>query len=636
MCGILGAVGDYPVDSLAFREALDLQMHRGPDDYGVFESGKLRLGHRRLSILDLSRNGRQPMTTQNGKWIITFNGEIYNYIELRQDLIRKGIIFHTDTDTEVILHGFDVEGPKFIDRCIGMFSFAIVNLRSNQMFLVRDRLGIKPLHYSIESNGLLFSSEIKSILRLKKNKPNLNMTAVNSYLAYRYPILGDTFFEGIYSVKPGHYLELNLGNTSDIKDVCYWDLPTDRQQSSLSENEYIEKLRELMESAITLRMRSDVPFGCFLSGGVDSSIIATLMSQVEPNIKTYSIGFKEEGYNEFEYSKIVAENAKCDHHEITLDMDGYMDMMTSLIDVKDAPLSVPNEVALHNMSKRLKKDITVVLSGEGADEVFGGYGRIFRSSFDWERKNYGSMSAEQNKVFLKNYEKKYGGREFKSEVDHFLHLYDYIPQHEREALFGNNEVFQNADKQTHALFTKMFDSWGDYSYPEKMMRAFQKVHMVGLLQRVDCATMSVSVEARVPFVDHRLVELSNDIPLDLKLKWNDDQSRLNAMSLMGDQISEKYDTPKYILKKAYEGVVSDRVLYRKKMGFPVPLDKWFSDDFGGVARDLILSSNSKLRDIFDIEELNKRCDPDILRNNHSEALKTWMLTNLELFLRSYF
>lgn len=636
MCGILGVAGEFAIEGKAFREALDLQIHRGPDDYGTFESPGLLLGHRRLSILDLSRNGRQPMTTQDEKWVITFNGEIYNYIELKKSLIEKGKVFRTDTDTEVILHGFDVEGPKFIERCIGMFAFSIVNLATGKMYLVRDRLGIKPLHFTSESGRIIFSSEIKSILKLKSVKPELNLSAINTYLAYRYPVLNDTFFDGVYSVKPGHFLEIDINSTGNIRDVCYWDLPNQVQGGTLTEQEYIEKLRDLMDSAVQLRMRSDVPFGCFLSGGVDSSVIATLMSKIEPNVKTYSIGFKEEGYNEFEYSRLVAENAGCDHNEIVLDMDGYMDTMSSLINIKDAPLSVPNEVALHKMSKRLKEDITVVLSGEGADEVFGGYGRIFRSSYDWERMSRHSSTAPAHQDFLDGYRKKYQDNTFESEVDHFLYLYDYMPLHERKRLFGGDAKFDAHHEAATTFYKNMFNAWDGYSYAEKMMRAFQKSHIVGLLQRVDCATMSVSVEARVPFVDHRLVELSNEIPIDLKLRWKDELSRKNAEGVLGEHISERFDTPKYILKKAYEGEVPNEVLYRKKMGFPVPLDRWFSDDFGAIARDLILSSNSKLRDVFDTDQLKYHCDPHILKNNHKEALKTWMLTNLELFLRKYF
>lgn len=641
MCGILGEISfsDQKKDIKLFEESLNLMNHRGPDDSDILSSDYFIFGHRRLSIIDLDSHAKQPMTSLCGNYIIVFNGEIYNYQELRLDLIERGYTFHTSGDTEVLLNSFIEYGIQCVEKFIGMFAFAIYDKQKNEVFVVRDRLGIKPLYYFFDDFRLVFSSEIKSILNYVDLNRELNLNAVSSYLSFRYPILNDTFFVGVSSLEPAHYIRFSEEN---FEKVEYWNCAEKFKEQLIDKGEdfYLEKLKEILESSIKYRMISDVPIGAFLSGGVDSSIVTAIMAKnSKEKVKTFTIGFKEDNYNEFSYANLIAEKYKTDHTELLLDGSGYIETMEKLIQYKDAPLSVPNEVPLYLMSKELKKYITVVLSGEGADEIFGGYGRIFRSPYDFERiKNIDSLNltAEEKFEFVNNFVRKYAVSSFDSEIEHFLAIYSYTPLNLKKELLDSSIELNRIENLFLNKFISYFNELDDSSYYNKMMYAFEKVHLVGLLQRVDVTTMATSVEARVPFVDHRLVEFAFTVPLKYKLKWNNDIDKYKAKLIMSDHISEKFDTPKYLLKKAYEDIIPSDVLYRKKMGFPVPLNNWFGGEFNTYAKKILLSDKAKSRNIYNIENISRILDGEELAKNHGLAMKIWMLINLELFNRSYF
>ena len=386
MCGLAGAVNLVNRGPMATADLERMTAgitHRGPDDSGTYLDDHIALGHRRLIILDLTAQGRQPMFDESGRFGIVYNGEIYNYLELRDELKDLGYSFRSNTDTEVVLKAYIEYGLDCLNLFNGMFAFAVYDKANRRTVLARDRIGIKPLYYAEFDGRLLFGSEIKVILAYPGFKARANLDGVSSYLSYRYPISDMTLFEGIHSLLPGHYLEISEGQVTRTQ---YWDLPVFDERPDRGEDFYIENIRALLESAVRLRMRSDVPLGAYLSGGLDSSAIVALMSKFsEHPVKTFTIGFEEEGFNEFDYASMVAEKYATDHHEILLGSGDYIDTMIELIRYKDAPLGVPNEPALHVMSRELKKYITVVLSGEGADEIFGGYGRIFRSPYDFQR-----------------------------------------------------------------------------------------------------------------------------------------------------------------------------------------------------------------------------------------------------------
>lgn len=644
MCGILGKIFSKrnQYDKTIFEASLNLMSHRGPDQFDIYYDDNLVFGHRRLSIIDLSENARQPFHSFDNSISMVFNGEIYNYQELKNDLHQSGYKFRTTSDTEVLVNLFHRDGIDCISKLNGMFAICIYNHKDQSTYLIRDRLGIKPLYYYFnqEDKNLTFASEIKSILRLEDKKEFVkNPYALSSYLSFRYPIMDDTFFKEIDCLSAGHYIKFQ---DNKIKKVKYWNPSKlfELQKNGKSEDYYLSELKSILNSAIQYRMISDVPIGAFLSGGVDSSIVTAIMAlnNKEP-VKTFTIGFDEEGYNEFKYAKAVSERYKTDHQEIVISGLDYISKMNELISFKDAPLSVPNEIPLSVMSKELKKKITVVLSGEGADELFGGYGRIFRSPHDYRRllpTNIKKLNRNDRSILLKNAKGKYGEINFSSELDHFYNLYTYMPIARKENIltyaFQNEEI----ENRLRGKFKFYFDELEGQSYENKIMYSFEMVHLKGLLNRVDNSTMFASVEARVPFVDHRLVEFAFSIPIEYKLKWHSEAIKEKYKLEMSDKISEKADTPKYILKKAYEKEIDHEILYRKKMGFPVPLNNWFGGNFNNYAKEVLLDRQTKARGEIDTGVMEKWLNSDELKKNHSFALQVWMLINNELFNTQYF
>ncbi|MCT4643196.1 MAG: asparagine synthase (glutamine-hydrolyzing) [Bacteriovoracaceae bacterium] len=637
MCGILGQInftGEI-VDSNFFKKSLDSMSHRGPDGDDIFFRKNIAFGHKRLSIIDLRSVAKQPMLSDCGKYVIIFNGEIYNYKEIREELICLGCKFKTCSDTEVLLQAFIYYKEKCLDKLIGMFAFSIYNIETGELFLCRDRLGIKPLYYSLDNDKVIFSSEVKAILVLEGRKRKLNKKAVSSYFSFRYPILNDSFFEGIQSLEAGNYMYISSAGVA--KKKRYWGFESffKEQSKDLGEQYYIDEINRLLKSSVNYRMISDVPVGAFLSGGVDSSAVVSLMAMNSSRkIKTFSVGYKSYEENEFDYADLVAEKYNTDHQNIEIDPRHYIDTMLDLIKLKAAPLSVPNEVPLYLMSKELKKEITVVLSGEGADEIFGGYGRIFRSPYDYERHqdltSYG-FSKEQAHLFLESFKKRYGDSSFDNEVDFFLSIYRYISNRSKASFLGDEFNVDDIDLEFEDFFKAHFKNLEGDTFYNKIMYVFEKVHLLGLLGRVDSSTMATSVEARVPFVDHRLVEFSFTIPVKYKLKWAGDLQMQKARFILSDEISEKYDTPKYILKKAFEDKLPKEVLYRKKVGFPVPLNEWFKGDFLKYAKETLVEGEAVKRGVFNINSIEKLLET---KNNidQKQAMQLWMMINLELFL----
>jgi asparagine synthase (glutamine-hydrolysing) len=643
MCGILGKISSNisATNISEFDAALSLMEHRGPNGEGIQRGDKFIFGQRRLSIIDLSDHGKQPMVSDDGMVTITFNGEIYNYKEIKANLIQKGHNFRSSSDTEVLLHAYLEYGIDCINQFIGMFAFAIYDSRKDEAYIVRDRLGIKPLYFHQRNENITFASEIKSILRLERDYDfRVNEAAISSYMSFRYPILDDTFFKGIQCLPPGHIVHINRAGNKTLTRYWSFSEKLKEQQEDKGEEFYIHKLREILESAVKYRMIADVPIGSFLSGGVDSSVVTAIMAsnQIDP-LNTFTVGFEEEGFNEFTYAAEVAQQYKTNHKEILLFGEDYIKTMEELIGYKDAPLSVPNEVPLYLMSKELRNYITVVLSGEGADEIFGGYGRIFRSPYDYDRFSElenGSYTNQEKDQFLKNFSSRYSQKTFDSPLDHFYHLYSYTSYEDKKLLLSAHISSTENEQALKENLKKCFEEVDGESYYNKVMYCFERVHLQGLLNRVDTTTMAASVEARVPFVDHRLVEFAFTIPVKYKLKWNSDKDKFAARLLMGDKISEEFDTPKYILKKAYENMLSQKILYRKKLGFPVPLNSWFGGEFKEYAKNILLDPKTISRGQINAGEVEKWLASPGMAENHGHAMKIWMLVNIELFNRKYF
>ena len=571
--------------------------HRGPDADGkAIVNDHLALGQRRLAIIDLDPRSDQPMYSERGN-IFVYNGEVYNYKEIKSNL---SYAFKTESDTEAILIGIDLKGIDWtLNQCNGMFAFSYYDVSSHTMYLARDRMGVKPLYYYAKDGILVFASEIKSILNSGLIEARLNEDAIDEYLGNRYVRAPYTFFEDIYQVMPGHYLIVD--EECNIKDVEYWHLPEQFNiNTNYDEMGILTEFGDKIQKAIQCRMISDVPLGTYLSGGVDSSLISAVaaMSKKDP-LETFTIGFPE--MNEFTYAQEVADKYNTHHHELVMTNSNYFSMMEEVIGYKDAPLGVPNEIPLAQMSKELKKYITVVLSGEGADELMGGYGRIFRSAYDY--KNHPELGA--------------------SFYDYFINLYEYVPRSFRDKYIKSNiGIREKCDETIRKEF-------GNTSNEEAVFRFFHNYHVKGLLQRCDSTTMLASVEARVPFLDYTLIEyVYNSVPYDLKLNWRSGNRRLLAQNLTSKEYSEVFDTPKYLLKElAYKYLPID-VIERKKVGFPVPLDKWI-DDLSKEAKGIL-----KDADWLKTEKLDEVIDECGRINRGGQIL--WMMINVELFRKIYF
>lgn len=599
MCGIAGFSSLNKLNKIDGRlsRMLSSMHHRGPDADGkAVVNDNLALGQRRLAIIDLDPRSDQPMYSERGN-ILVYNGEVYNYKEIKNNL---SYAFKTESDTEAILIGIDLKGIDWtLNQCNGMFAFSYYDVTSHTMYLSRDRMGIKPLYYYAKDGLFVFASEIKGILNSGLVKAELYEDAIDEYLGNRYIRAPYTFFKDIYQVMPGHYLIID--DQLNIKDVEYWHLPEQfNTNTNYDEMGILSEFGEKVQGAIQRRMISDVPLGTYLSGGVDSSLISAVaaLNKNDP-LETFTIGFPE--MNEFSYAKEVADKYGTHHHELVMTNSNYFGMMEEVIGFKDAPLGVPNEIPLAQMSRELKKFITVVLSGEGADELMGGYGRIFRSGYDY--KNHSDVAP--------------------SFYDYFISLYEYVPRTFRDNYIkSKHEIRERCDEQIRREFDSTYDE-------EAVFRFFHNYHVKGLLQRCDSTTMLASVEARVPFLDHTLIEYAyNSVPYDLKLNWRSGNRKLLAQSLTSKEYSEVFDTPKYLLKElAYKYLPID-VIERKKVGFPVPLDKWIDDlstEAKGILKDAYWLETEKLDDV--IAECGRI-------NRGGQIL--WMLINVELFRKMYF
>jgi asparagine synthase (glutamine-hydrolysing) len=536
------------------------------------------------------------MHSNSNIWHLVFNGEIYNFEEIKLQLNYN---FNTNSDTEVIIAAVEEKGLDwFIKQANGMFAIALYNSETKDLFLVRDRLGIKPLYFYNDGDNFIFSSEIKAILSSGLVDAKFNKEAVDEYLANRYIRAPYTFFKNIFQVNSGTYLSVSK-DLSSIENK-YWDIPDAFNASTeYNEEEILKGLDDELNKAIKYRLIADVPLGTYLSGGVDSSLITAITAlNKKEKVNTYTIGFEE--INEFEYSEVIAEKYKTEHHEILMKKEDYMSNWERLINFKDAPLGVPNEIPLAVMSSKLKEKITVVLSGEGADELMGGYGRIYRAPFDY-------VNEDTSESFY----------------DYFISKYDYVPRSMRDQLISTPKSYRNEfDTEIKADFSKS-------SNEESVFKFFHKYHVKGLLQRVDMTTMQTSVEARVPFLDHNLIEFSyRNIPYNLKLRWVNEEAKNKASSMNSNQYSEKLDIPKYLLRKLSYKYLPKGIVERKKIGFPVPLTEWF-DNLESLAKEFLPNANW----------LKEGVVNDLIKKSKTESRAgqiLWMFINIELFKKNYF
>lgn len=629
MCGICGIAApknlNRRVDEARLIRMRAALVHRGPDDAGLYIKGSVGLAHNRLSIVDLSA-GHQPMSNEDGTVHIVFNGEIYNHRELRPDLEERGHTYRTESDTETILHLYEEYGPRCVEQLRGMFAFGIWDEANQRLLLARDRLGVKPLYYTVTGDGAIyFASEIKALIEAGLVKPDLNYEALSSYAANRATFGEETLFAGVKRLLPGHTLCWDDGR---IEITQYWDLSFTKPAEPLSESEYVEQFTELFRESVRLRLMADVPLGMFLSGGIDSSAIASVMSEmVDDPIKTFSVAFAERGANELEYARLVARAFRTDHHEVVVSPEQFFDALPSLIYQEDEPIAHASSVALYFVSRLAADHVKVVLTGEGSDEMLAGYYRYRKTILNIALGGrYQSLVPRPVRRKVAETIQRLSARSLAGRK--LSRTFLCLEPNVSEIYFDNFSVFSR--KLQKRLFTaeassrlgelapyreqlKCMEDSDAESMLDRMLAGDLKTYLHELLMKQDQMSMAASIESRVPFLDHKLVEFAAALPERMKLR--------------GLQT-------KYILRRAMKGRLPKQILTRAKMGFPVPVGQWLRGRFESILDEYVLSGRAVERDIFDpnyVREIVKRHKGG---EDHSERL--WMLINFEIWQRRFF
>ena len=532
--------------------------HRGPDAEGFFFQNKTGLGHRRLSIIDLSAAANQPMYSSDGDWVIILNGEIYNYREIKKELIEKGCVFKTNSDTEVILQSFQLFGAEAVNRFIGMFSFAIYHLSADALYIFRDRVGVKPLYYYCNNGDFYFASELKALIPLLPVK-EINAEALTDFFRFGYIRNPNSIFKNVFKLPSGHYATVK---NKELVITKYWNIADKvKKQDHVNEEEAAIQLESLMQSSFDYRMVADVPVGVFLSGGVDSSAVTALLSRSHSNLKTFSVGFDDDRYNEAGYAKTIANYLGTDHHEQILDASDAERVLDQYFSIYDEPFADSSGIPVYLICQFAKENgCKVVLSADGGDELFGGYERYSDIPKIYNRINKrkslhgvlhsGLKAISGIPVHKKNWQHKVNkfsdllDTASKEEMDFYTSYLSINSKYNLRKLLKGNDVIP-AEKK-----------YGHRSLEEKMMLwDFENYLSDDLLAKVDRASMATSIEAREPFLDHRLVEFVFSLPLSVR---------------------KREGQTKYLLKKVLYKYIPQEYFNRKKMGFSIPLFQWFS------------------------------------------------------------
>lgn len=622
MCGYTGIINKtQPVDFNVLKSMASIISHRGPDDEGHFIDNAVGFYHKRLSIIDLA-SGHQPMMTENN--VIVFNGEIYNYIELREDLKRKGHTFKTNSDTEVILKMYEEYGCDSINQLNGMFSFLIYDKKRNQIVAARDHFGIKPLYFFKNDECILFASEIKALLEHPAVSAEVNNQGLNDYLTFQFILGDDTLFRNVGKLAPGHYMVIDV-NSLKINLIKYWT-PNFSIDKFHTEEYFVSELRRLIEDTVRIQLRSDVPLGTYLSGGLDSSLVTLIAAKNLPHqLLTFSGAFNEgPEFNEMQYVREVTAASNAKSYAVYPTATDFIELLPKLIYHLDEPVAGPGLFPQYMVSKLASENVKVVLGGQGGDEIFGGYARYVIAYLEQAIKGAVLETTEEGEhiVSLKSilpnlpYIKRYlpmlktflAKEAFEPMDKRYFYLIDrmegsldcYAPEflesYFRESIFGRYKQLFN-DPNTLSYFNKMthFDMFGS---------------LPALLQVEDRMSMAVSIESRVPLLDRRIVDLIASMPPSMKFK--------------GAEM-------KYILKRAVGDYLPPLILNRKdKMGFPVPFNLWAKNEAKNFIADTLLSQKSKNRGIFNAKEVEK-----IIMSQHPFSRQLWGMLSLELWFSRF-
>jgi asparagine synthase (glutamine-hydrolysing) len=640
MCGICGIFKFGRVQA-EITEPLIISMrdrmaHRGPDGAGVYISsdGRVGLGHRRLAIIDLSEAGQQPMANEDNTIWISYNGEIYNHRKLRSELLEKGHIYNSETDTETIVHLYEERGLDFLQALEGMFAIALWDSQQSRLLLARDRLGVKPLYYTELPGQLLFASEIKSLLAHPDVRRDIDEEALYHYLTFLTTPAPHTLFKGIKKLPAGHMLVCDRNGSINIRR--YWDAIVPCPQEEYSEQFCIERIRALLIESVEKRMMSDVPFGVFLSGGIDSSANVALMARLtDQPVRTFTVGFRgADGYNELEYARQIAHEFSTDHHEVMIGPEEVVDFLPDLIFHQDEPIADPVCVPLYYVSKLVRDSGTIVVQvGEGSDEIFSGYNnyidylniyeRVWRHLERlpmFARRGMAAMLAPFAEMIAAGILPR--GRKLFPELVRRLGtgeelfwggvvVYDEVTKND---LLSEDFRARTRGLSSYNIALSYLDRIREEKptadFLERMIYLELKLRLAELLlMRVDKITMATSIEARVPYLDHKLVEFAMNIPRHLKYKDG---------------------KAKYILKKALEGLIPYNIINRKKQGFGLPIKEWFVDRMSGFIEDSLLRSPLRKRGFFNYDYVRS-----IMETHRSGRIdysfNLWCLLNVSLW-----
>jgi len=591
MCGIAGLVyfdQKKRADSTILQRMCDAMVHRGPDDEGFFIDQSVGLGHRRLSIIDLE-GGHQPMFNEDGSLVIVFNGEIYNYRELRDHLLERGHTFKTRSDTEVILHAYEEFGDLCVEKLRGMFAFALWDRNRKRLFLSRDRVGIKPLYYLLTDKNLLFASEIKAILQCEDVERRMDLSALDAFLSLRYVPGPKTMFQGIYKLNPGHTLICENGK---IQIKKYWDLYFENNRIA-TEKELGRVLEEMLDEVCRIHLMSEVPYGVFLSGGLDSgSLVAQISGCAGGRLKTFSVGYEGYAENEFDAAQTISKKFGTEHYPLLLSAQDFSDLLPKLVWHLDEPVADPTCIPLYFLSRFAKPHATVIHSGEGADEIFAGYS-IYKKN-EW----MGGLQSIPGFTTMARLSKTILPLSRYPKFSHYLNL-SGLPLSRR--YLGVSSIFSNGLKQQllkescceGAEYSGYLDdTFGHYYKTVKDQASLNRMLFIDLktwlpddlLVKADKMTMAASIEQRVPYLDHKLIEFAAGLPPDLKLKRNE---------------------TKYLFKKVMEPHLPREIIYQTKKGFPVPIADWFRNGLSGFIREALLEPQSRISEYLHLDVINQ-------------------------------
>ncbi len=621
ICGIIYFEKEQKIEASEVRSMMACMQHRGPDEEGMYISGNVALGHRRLSIIDL-KTGKQPISNEDGKLWIVYNGEIYNFCDLRKDLEKRGHFFRTKTDTEVIIHAYEEYKEEFLKRLRGMFAFAIWDEKKKKLFLARDRIGIKPLYYCITNDFFIFASEMKAILSNKNVSRKINLKIIDRFLTYHYIPGEETLIEGIKKLEPGHFLTLIDGR---IEKAKYWDLKFPKEKNLINFDDAKNHLMGLLRESARIHMVSDVPVGILLSGGIDSSALLGLCAnETNREISTFTIGFENAGFDDERYfARIAANKYGTKHIEATITAEEFKSFLPDYVWYLEDPVSEPPAIALYYVTKLARNHVKVLISGEGGDEAFAGY------------PNYRNMLLlEWIKKYIKGFE-----LPLSKELEHLalsfgmFRLQKYakllsVPQ-EDYYLSRTSTPYNSFNKVYKQLYTKDFLKEVDKKYStlptrylneqlktddplSRMLYIDTKTWLPDdLLIKADKITMAASVELRVPLLDHMLLEFAATLPSHFKVR--------NLKT-------------KFILKEVLKNIVPSKILKKKKTGFPVPIQKWLTKDLRKYVEEILLSQEAIQRGYF-----RKRFIGQLLKDENitNSTMELFSLIVLELWHRTF-